>query len=270
MEQANNKSIFITITKSVLFCAIVTGLLKLSLFITSSIPELGKNFLSSAIGPMLTLLVTYLFLKFDKKTFSSIGLKFERATIGKFCIGFLFGILTMTVLILSIVYASGLSIQPTKSGSILFVLFSALPIIILLAVMEELTFRGYPMITLKNGVGAMPALIITSVLFGLYHVVFGWGIQGFFSTSIWGLAFGLLAIYSKGISMPTGFHAAGNLVQSAFGSSFGIWEVVSINGQQPKDFPNSRATIIYLLILLIIIIFCIRLVFKRENVHYMQ
>jgi len=100
--------------------------------------------------------------------------------------------------------------------------------------MEEIIFRSYPLIILKNKTGAMTALMITSILFGLYHVVFGWGIQGFFSTSIWGLAFGLLAIYSNGISMPTGFHAAGNLVQSAMGmtgASYGIWNVVSINGQ---------------------------------------
>ena len=135
--------------------------------------------------------------------------------------------------------------------------------------MEEIIFRAYPLITLKNKVGQFMALIITSILFGLYHLLFGWGITGFISTSIWGLAFGLLAIYSNGISMPTGFHSAGNLMQLALGttgSSFSLWNTVYKSGQQIKDFPNNGFTVIIApLILLILIIPFMKCVFRKTN-----
>jgi len=135
--------------------------------------------------------------------------------------------------------------------------------------MEEIAFRAYPLITLKNEVGAIAALVITSILFGLYHIVFGWGIAGFFSTSIWGLLFGFLAIYSNGISMPTGFHSAGNLVESALGvtgSSYGIWNIVSKNGQPIFNFSKSQTLIIIAqFILLTLIILCIKWVLRNKN-----
>jgi len=269
MEKVNHNSTSVIIGKAVLFCAINTGLLRLSLFITAAIPGLSNNFLTSTIGPILTLLITYLFLQSGKKTFSSIGLQFEFSTLWKFGAGLLLGAGIMSLFILSIVYSSGLAIQPAKNGNLLFLLLTALPTIILLAFMEELVFRAYPLIILKNKPGPWMALIITAILFGLYHVVFGWGIAGFFSTSIWGLVFGLLAIYSNGISMPTGFHPAGNLVQAALGltgSSYGIWNIVSINGQQVNNFSNSQpAIIIAQLVLLLLVIIIIKLVLGNKK-----
>lgn len=269
MTHANHNSTFIILSKAVLFCAINTGFLWLSLFVMSSIPGMPKNFLSSTIGPILVLSITYLFLKLDKKSFSSIGLKFESSTLKKFFTGILIGVGITSLFMLSIIYASGLKIQLIKNVSFLFLLVIALPTIALLAFMEEIVFRSYPFIILKNTAGTLPALIITSILFGAYHVVFGWGITGFFSTSIWGLAFGLTAVYSNGISMSTGFHFAGNLVQSALGltgSSYGIWNIASKNGQHVNNFQNIQTTmIIAQLILLAVIVVCLKLVLKDKN-----
>ena len=91
MEKVNHHSASVIIGKAVLFCAINTGLLRLSLFITAAIPGLSNNFLTSTVGPILTLLITYLFLQSDKKTFSSIGLQFEFSTLWKFGAGLLLG-----------------------------------------------------------------------------------------------------------------------------------------------------------------------------------
>jgi len=175
----------------------------------------------------------------------------------------------MSLYILCFVYSLGLKIQPNKNANLLFLLLNVLPTIILLAFMEEIIFRTYPLIILKNKIGQFTALITTSILFGLYHLAFGWGITGFISTSIWGLAFGLLAIYSNGISMSTGFHASGNLVQLALGttgSSYSIWNTAYKNGQQVKNFPASELTIIVAqLILLLFILLFMKWVFKKTN-----
>lgn len=122
MTLINDNSKFIIISKVVLFCAINTLLLKLSLLLTLSIPGFPNNFLSSTIGPILTLFVTYLFLKFVKKKFSNAGLRFEFSTLKKFCIGFLIGIVVMGLFVLCFVYSAGFKIQTNKNASILFLL----------------------------------------------------------------------------------------------------------------------------------------------------
>jgi uncharacterized protein len=46
--------------------------------------------------------------------------------------------------------------------------------------------------------------------------------------AIWGLVFGLAALYSKGIAVPTGIHYAANLTSSALGAAddtVSIWTV---------------------------------------------
>ena len=260
---------FIIISKAVLFCMINTGLLRLSLFITSAIPGFSNNFLTSTIGPILTLLTTYLFLQVDKKSFSSIGLKFEPATLKRFGIGFLTGLSIITVYVLCIAYFSDFKIHQNKDVNIFFILFPSLPVIIILAFMEETVFRGYPLITLKNKIGISGALVITSILFGLYHLAFGWGIAGFFSTTIWGLIFGCSAIYSNGISMSTGLHSAANLTQLLFGitgSSYSVWKLVYKDGLPVNNFLcNPLTQVITDLVLLTLAIICIKWVARNRD-----
>jgi len=60
------------------------------------------------------------------------------------------------------------------------------------------------------------SLVITSVLFALYHVAGGWSMQAAF---LGPAIFGLAAIISRGIAMATGMHYAVNLTTTAFGNS---------------------------------------------------
>lgn len=269
MLKTNHDLKSIYIAKSILFCVINTALLKLALFITTAIPGLPNNLLSSSVGPVLVLITTFIFLKIDKKSFSDIGLKLELGTLKRFLTGFTLGALVMSIYVLAVLYSEGLRVMPNKNANFLFIFLQALPIIVLLAFMEELLFRAYPLVILENETGQIAAIIITSLLFGFYHFVNGWGIAGFISTGIWGLAFALLAVYSKGISMPTGFHAAGNLVQLALGTTgnnFSIWNTTYKNGQLVKQFTTSTSTtVIAQLLLLAIIIFFIKLLVQKPT-----
>jgi membrane protease YdiL (CAAX protease family) len=230
---------FLVVGKVVLFCAAVTGILKI---LSISFPS--DNFFSSLTGPMLTVVTIYLFLKLDKKSLSDIGLKIDSLTLGKFGIGFLFGIMVVSLLIVFVAYISDFKLQQNKNSNLLFIFLTALPMIILLAFMEEIAFRSYPLVTVKNQFGKLTAIIITSILFGLYHVIFGWGIIGFCSTTIWGFLFSVLALHSDGISMPTGFHSAINLTQLVFGltgNSFSLWNIKGF--QSERFFSNLQITL---------------------------
>ncbi|HNP24944.1 MAG TPA: type II CAAX endopeptidase family protein [Panacibacter sp.] len=274
MIQINRNSTFVAIGKAILFCIVNTVLLKLSLYIVSTIPVQFDGFVSSSIGPILVLVTTYLFIRFDKQSFSRIGLKFEPATFKKFLVGFILGLGIMSLYVLCLLYSLGLRIQPNSNISFLFLLLNVLPIIIMLAFMEEVIFRAYPLVIIKNKLGQTASLVITSLLFGFYHLFFGWGIAGFISTSTWGLAFGLLAILSKGISMPTGFHAAGNFAQlilGTTGNTYSIWHIADKNGLQIKNFvASATATIIAELVLLALIILWMRLTLRKTNYRQAQ
>jgi hypothetical protein len=136
--------------------------------------------------------------------------------------------------------------------------------------MEEVGFRAYPLIILKDKTGIRNSIIITSILFALYHVANGWTIQNsFMGAGVWGIIYGLAAIYSNGISMPTGMHYAANLTASAFGisnGSFNIWILKQDNGMSLENYQSSQLTILIpQIIVLLLGIICMEWYLKKKN-----
>jgi membrane protease YdiL (CAAX protease family) len=107
------------------------------------------------------------------------------------------------------------------------------------------------------------------VLFALYHVVNGWTISSsFYGPAVWGLIYGLAAIYSKGIAMPTGIHYAANLTTSSLGeknTTASIWTVEQPNSATAKYGGFDWATILPSLALLVFAIICIELYIRRKT-----
>jgi membrane protease YdiL (CAAX protease family) len=90
--------------------------------------------------------------------------------------------------------------------------------IIPLALMEEIAFRAYPFIKLNRGFGLRIAQLLVSIAFASYHIINGWDIQiAFLGPATWAFVFGLSAIWSNGIAVPTGVHVALNLIQELLG-----------------------------------------------------
>ncbi|HEX3006729.1 MAG TPA: type II CAAX endopeptidase family protein, partial [Bacteroidales bacterium] len=200
-----------TIVKSVLFCVVFTGIFVVFSILTNFIPKSFGRLTYSIIGISAGLLATVVFLRFDRKRFSDIGLRFERKTLVNFFIGVIAGVIVMGTLATSVLLFIHKTISINANSNVFHFIWVTLPLIPL-AFMEELGFRSYPLETLKDKVGIRPTIFITSLLFGLYHIVNGWSIaSSFYGPAVWGLLFGLAAVYSKGIAMPTGIHYACNL-----------------------------------------------------------
>lgn len=213
------------VIKAVLFCVVFTGLLVVFSFAKNFIPGNFERIAHGIIGTLAAFSATVLFLKFDRKHFSDIGLTLQRKTMTNFFTGVVFGIGIMGLSASSVVYFTDVVIVTNQKSNFFNFLLMTLPLIPL-AFMEELGFRAYPLEILKDKVGMRLAILITSILFALYHIVNGWTIaSSFYGPGIWGLVFGLAAIYSKGIAMPTGIHYPANLTTSAFG---GIDDTTSI------------------------------------------
>ncbi len=211
------------------------------------------------IGTFAAFLTTALFLNWDKMKFRDIGLKFERKTAVRFFTGVLAGLIIMAILATGVLYFTNAEIISNPETNLWRFLLMTSPLI-LLAFMEELGFRAYPLEILKDRTGIRSAIIMTSILFSLYHMANGWSVaSSFLGPFIWGLVFGLSAVYSKGIAMPTGIHYAANLTTAAFGdvdNTTSIWVV-----QQPSGAEVKTAIIDWTIILpaLALLIFAIAL-----------
>jgi hypothetical protein len=81
------------------------------------------------------------------------------------------------------------------------------------------------------------------------------------------LIFGLAAVYSRGIAMPTGIHYAANLTTSALGGiddTISIWTVRESDSTTTKYGGVDWTTLLPALALLVSAIICIELYMRRK------
>lgn len=231
--------------KAFLFCTVFTGLFIILSFTKFFVNEEFERIAHGTIGTFAALLTTFLFVKFDKKTLRDVGFKFERNTFRNFFFGVLAGIILMGMLSSSVIFFSNFKVETNSNSNVLNFLLWTSPLI-LLAFMEEVGFRAYPLNILKDKTGIRNSVIVTSILFALYHLANGWTIQNsFLGAGVWGIIYGLAATYSNGISMPTGMHYAANLTTSAFGiseGSFNVWVLRSKDGLSLENYQSSPLT----------------------------
>lgn len=264
---SNNKAKYIL--RAALFCIAFIGLHISFSFFKSTMPPKYERLTHGTLGTVAGMLITYLFLKLDRKTFADIGFVFDRNTVPKLLTGMITGFALMGLSALSVVYFSDFTIKVNPNSSMAYFLLMTLPLIPL-AFMEEVGFRGYPLSVLKKNTNIRTSIIITSFLFAMAHIVYGWTIQNsFLGAGVWGILYGAAAIYSNGISMSTGLHYAANLTTSAFGishHSFNIWIVQQKNGDSLQNYQSSEMmTLIPQLALLIIGIVCMEWCVRKRK-----
>jgi membrane protease YdiL (CAAX protease family) len=251
-------------TKAILFCIVFVALFILFSFVKSFIPNHYERLAHGIIGTLAALVTTLLFLKFDKKSFSDIKLRFEQSTLLKFFAGIITGVMIMGFLAWGVIYFSNSVIEINPQGDFWRFLLITAPLLPL-AFMEELGFRAYPLEVLKSNVGIRASMIITSLLFALYHIVNGWPVAtSFYGPAVWGLIFALAAIYSKGIAMPTGIHYAANLTTSAFGTVNNTTSLWIIKPAESVREGIDLSVILPSLILLILAIILTELFVRRK------
>ena len=255
--------------KAILFCVVFTGIFVILSFSKSFVADKFERIAHGVIGTCAAVFTTFIFVKFDNTNFADIGLKLEKQSLVRFFLGVLAGILLMGILSLSVITFSHFKIEPNSNSNFLNFLFYTLPLIPL-AFMEEIAFRGYPLRKLKEQKGVRYAIIITSVLFGMYHIANGWTIQNsVLGAGVWGIIYGIAAVYSNGIAMPTGVHYAANLTTAAFGITPGpsnIWILKSKDGLGLDNYQSSEfMTMIPQISLFIFGVFLMEWLIKRNT-----
>ena len=166
---------------------------------------------------VLLLACTAVALRLDRTGFGSLGLAPTRDRVRELVFGFLLGALLFAALALvrgAMVGATWTFAGPSAAGPAAFGIVTAF----LMLFPEELLFRGYAFQRLVAAVGAWPGILMSAVLFGIYHVAGTgmWGIGAFFQfamPALGGVVFGWLAVRSNGLALPIGLHLGGNWIQ---------------------------------------------------------
>lgn len=190
------------------------------------LPLEPKQQIVGYLGPLVILVFTLLWIKLEKKTPTDFWLILEQRTWFRLSVGALLGMIVMAFFIGMFWMAMPLEFERVGDFHLMPMLVWPLFVFMGLSLMEELLFRAYPLIKLKELMGTRWAIYITSICFGLYH---GLSPNAFLSPAIWGLTFGFLALWSRGLALPTGFHFGLNFVQSLIGEkpmyAKSVWKI---------------------------------------------
>jgi membrane protease YdiL (CAAX protease family) len=243
-----------TIIRVVLFCLLCA----ISLAIFSGFVKGWNNKWNQHLLLIVTIVVIYgltiVFVKWEGLQLKDVGVVSNKMTFKKGAIGFGLG-LFMTLLQPAIVVLLGhYTILFTASIPFYSILFY-LTLYFLVAIREELAFRGFPLFSLKYRFGFWTPQIIIMIIFSLEHVAGGmtW-LQAFIGAGTGALLFGLAALRTNGIALPVGLHWAWNFGQWCWGFKK---EEGLLKGIVEKGFENvaeRNGWISYLLIMTITIV----------------
>ena len=213
------------ITRSVLFWILFILLLfALSSLLGSFFPAKWERYVYGIFGTIAAFSATWVFLKIEKRSFTDIGLVWELGTAFRFFKGIFTGAVIFMLIIIVLLVFTELQLERNTKTFDPWSAFWYLAIIPL-ALMEEVAFRSYSFLKLNSAFGLRVTQIIVAVGFALYHVAGGWSVAGaFLGPGIWAFVFGLAAVWSGGIAVPTGIHVALNVLQSLIGLKSGSFE----------------------------------------------
>jgi len=214
----NNYPRVSSITRSILFWIIFLGLLVGSSYLFVNLfPPVWSRFAYGIFGTLSAIFTTWMFIKIEKKSFKDIGLVWERGTIFRFFKGILIGTIIFILILFILLNFTELQLQKnTKTVSPWN--FLGYLVFVPLALMEEVAFRSYPFLKLNKAWGLRITQIFVAIAFALYHILNGWSAYSSFAGPfVWAFVFGLAAIWSGGIAMPTGIHIALNVIQPLIG-----------------------------------------------------
>jgi membrane protease YdiL (CAAX protease family) len=162
-------------------------------------------FLVSAVVPAFAL------ARVEKRSFGAYGLPARQAFGKMFCVGAVWGLAAVTILMLAMhgvgVFDFGhlaLHGQRVLKFAVFWGVF-----FLLVALAEEFYLRGYAQFTLTDGIGFWPAALVLSIAFGALHFHNqGESMAGIMAAAVIGLFFCLTLRRTGTLWFAVGFHAS--------------------------------------------------------------
>jgi uncharacterized protein len=136
------------------------------------VPSTLSGLLQEVIGFALVYGTAVFMSRLEGRSVGEYGLPMTEALGGKFWLGFLFGLVEVTLLVGLIAAFGGYSFGSLAlhgSESVRWGLFH-LVLFLFVGLFEEFLFRGYTQYTLADGIGFWPAAVVLSLIFGRLHL----------------------------------------------------------------------------------------------------
>jgi len=176
-------------------------------------PQLGP-LLVGTVTSFITLFLTLLFVRWDRLKLRDVGVGFNAKTVPRLLFGFFIGV-ALVILQDLIIYSCGhvhwVHDGSHASGARVILLLAGY---FMLALREELAFRGYPLFQLEGKWGMWTALVVIGVVFTMEHTAAGWTwSRSLLGPPLGALLFGLAALVTRGLAIPLGIHSAFNFSQ---------------------------------------------------------
>ena len=189
-----------------------------------SFSDLVRRTIDLGISIIAVLVGTWAWRKYlCKRDMTSMGLSFYRPWASELGIGVLTGV-GLTTIIFVIEYLMGwidvqaLVWQVSLSGDVVGSLYLALITAVMAAVVEEVLMRGYLLQSLEGWIGLRAAVVVSSALFGLGHLLSatagGWINYVIpFTITLGGLMFASAYLFSRSLWVAIGLHFAWNFFE---------------------------------------------------------
>ena len=168
-----------------------------------------------------TAAVTWLMLRvFDHRPFSSVGLEVHPERLRQLLEGLVVGVILVETTI-GCEWAAGLVVfehDSSVGGGLGVAVVSVTVILVVGASFEELLFRGYPFQRLMEGAGVVPAIGVTSFVFGYLHLQNPSAtVLSTANTVLAGILLSLAYVKTRGLWLPIGIHLAWNWAMALSG-----------------------------------------------------
>lgn len=214
----NNQQVIRAFLLPIAFTILLVG----ASFFKQFLPPQYERMCYGLIGSVVAIFVTWLFLKWDGKSWSALNLDLDAKTLPKSLLGLLMGIILAAIMVGTMVICTDVTIAINDNPAILPFLMTATALIPL-AWMEEMAFRGYAFQQLHTSIGLRNTQIIIAIIFALYHVAGGQGLaSSFLGPGCFAFVFGMARVKSGGIALPTGLHIGLNLFNASIGQHRGL------------------------------------------------
>lgn len=225
------------------------------------------KYVFSSLAIALIYFISKVFLKFENIDLSIVHLIPAKDTWVRLIIGLMIGAVITGVMLIALFNLTGLGLERVETQTLLPFVISAL-VFIPLAFMEELLFRGYPFFRLTQIINIRWVILITAILFTLYHYNGSQNLWSLFiGPGIWGVTYGVAAYISKSIAVPLGIHISANVLQALFGLKSGydpMWKVID-NQELLTQMNHDHLGIIMQIILLVCSVIVLELALKTKK-----
>jgi uncharacterized protein len=177
----------------------------------SGLPTPFALLMQDLVGFVVVIGAALIMARIERRSIGDYGLPARGCLGGKFWLGFLFGLLEISILMGLIRAFGGFSFGPLALQGSAIARWGAFHLLLFLFVglFEEFLFRGYTQFTLGDGIGFWPAAILLSVGFGAVHLGNpGEGPVGAASVALVGLFFCFCLRRTGNLWYAVGLHAS--------------------------------------------------------------